>query len=108
MQSENQIPITDQIISLTNSIQKKSLEDIRERLISLINELINKDFNALIQLLYRIDVDEKKIKIYLDKNTNYDSAPVIADLIIKRQLKKMESREYFNKKNSPESDEEKW
>lgn len=108
MQSKNQISITDQIISVTNSIQKKSLEEIREQLISLINKLINKDFHALVQLLYRIDVDEKKIRNYLDQNANEDSASILADLIIERQSQKIESRKNFTNKKSDESDEEKW
>ena len=50
----------DKIISVTNSLEVSPGETIREQLITLINELINKDFAALVQLLYRIDVSEKK------------------------------------------------
>jgi len=61
----------------------------------------------LLQLLYRIDVDEKKIRYYLEENRNEDSASVLADMIIKRQLQKIESRKDFSQKYN-ESDEEKW
>jgi aspartate oxidase len=108
LQSEDQISIPEKIISVSNSVQETSKEKIREQLIALINELINKDFFSLLQLLYRIDVDEKKIRSYLKQNTNEDSASVLADLIIERQLQKVESRKHFRKENNQESDEEKW
>lgn len=108
MQPENQLSIPDQIISVSNSIDEISKEKIRKDLILLINELINKDFHSLIQLLYSIDVDEKKIRIYLEQQQNIDSAVILADLIIERQLQKITSRKFFSSKKDPESDEEKW
>jgi hypothetical protein len=108
LQSEDQISIPEKIISVSNSVQETSREKIRAQLIALINEVINKDFSSLLQLLYRIDVDEKKIRSCLKQNTNEDSAPVLADMIIERQLQKIESRKHFRKKNDQESDEEKW
>ncbi|MEO6837686.1 MAG: hypothetical protein ABI261_02005 [Ginsengibacter sp.] len=108
MQSENNPSITEEIISVSNSIEDTPVEKIREQLISLINELINKDFHALVQLLYRIDVDEKKIRLYLGLNKNVDAASVLADMIIERQLQKIKSKKNFDKKRDHESDEEKW
>ncbi|HUZ60788.1 MAG TPA: hypothetical protein VMU83_18600 [Hanamia sp.] len=107
MQSDNQSSIPEKIFSISNLIEKDKVEKIRVQLIDLINELINKDFHALLQLLYRIDVDEKKIRYYLEENRNEDSASVLADMIIKRQLQKIESRKDFSQKYN-ESDEEKW
>ncbi len=107
MQSDNQLSIPDRIISVSHSIEKKPEEKIREQLISLINELISKDFQALVQLLYRLDVDEKKIRCYLDENKNTDSAIILTNLIIERQLQKIKTRSHFSRKNN-ESDEEKW
>jgi len=107
LESENQQSLPDKIISSTNLIDEKSKEKIREELIHLVNELINKDFHALVQLLYRIDVNEKKIRLYLNENSDKDSASVLADLIIKRQIQKIESRKQFHKKNN-EDDEGKW
>lgn len=108
MQTKNKIPIPEKIISVSNSIEERSVEKIREQLITLINELINKDFHALVQILYRIDVDEKKIRYYLEKNRNENSASILADMIIGRQLQKIESRKHFRKKVNGESNEEKW
>lgn len=108
MESQNSKTITEQIIETTNSIQTVSFDESRLRLISLVNELINKDFHSLIQLLYRIDVSEKKIRTFLDQNTERDSATILADMIIERQLQKVESRLRFSNKSCPESGEEKW
>lgn len=98
----------DKIISVTNSLEVSPGETIREQLITLINELINKDFAALVQLLYRIDVSEKKIKMYLERSQNDYSATVLADLIIERQLEKIESRKKFSEKKPSADNEEKW
>ena len=108
MQQENQLSLPEKIVAVSNLIDQKNEEELRQKLIALINELINKDFHALIQLLYRIDVYEKKIRLYLNKNTDADSAAIIADLIIERQLEKIESRKKFSKNQNLESEEEKW
>lgn len=108
MESQSPLSITEKIIDITSSIQPASFDKIRLKLISLINELINKDFDALVRLLYRIDVSEKKIRVVLDQNMETDSASILADLIIERQLQKIESRKHFSNRSSTESDEEKW
>jgi hypothetical protein len=100
--------LPDKIIATADSIEQISSEKTREELISLINDLINTDFHSLIQLLYRIDVNEKKIRFFLEENLHKDSADVITDLIIERQLQKIESRKKFSQRNNAEDGEEKW
>jgi hypothetical protein len=105
MQKENKISIPDKIIAVTNSIQEGPSKDLRSQLVSFINELISKDFNALVQLLYRIDVNEKKLKELLKQNENTDAALIIADLIISRQLQKIKSKKQFNQKEKTDEDD---
>ncbi len=105
MNTDNQISIPDKIVAATNSIQEKPSEEIREQLISLINELIKTDFHTLVQLLYRIDVDEKKLKELLKQNTGTDSASIIADLIIMRQLQKIDTKKQFTGRENPGTDD---
>lgn len=100
--------IPDKINALTSSLKEDFNEEIRRQLIVLINELINKDFNALVQILYRIDINEKKLKQILEDSPQEDTAPVIAGLIIKRQLEKIESRKNFRNAHDDSSEEEKW
>lgn len=108
MQSDSHLSIADKIISETNLIEEEPEQKIRAKLIELINELIQKDFNALVQLLYRIDVDEKKLRVYLSQNKSVDSAPVLANMIIERQLQKIKSRKQFRTKDDAADEAEKW
>lgn len=108
METGRQVSLIDKIICETNLLEEAVNEKTRQKLIQLITELIEKDFNALLQLLYRIDVDEKKLRIYLNENKTVDSAAVLADLIIERQLQKMKSRKEYRQKNEAIDDEEKW
>ena len=62
--------------------------DARAQLETYINELIEQDFSRLVDLLYRVDVSEKKLKMLLALEPNTNSAALIADLIIERQLQK--------------------
>ena len=105
MLSHNQISIHDKIIVATNSIKEKPSEEVRDKLIMLINELINNDFHALVQLLYRIDVDEKKLKQLLQQHPGSDSASTITDLIIRRQLQKIATKKQFNPREEPGPDD---
>lgn len=104
----NYLTVKEEIISLANSVQTQPSADERTRFIFLINQLINHDFNTLIRLLYQIDVSEKKLNQVLKNNVNTDSAPLIVDLIIERQLQKIESRKIFTEPEWPKTDEEKW
>ncbi|NNF01464.1 MAG: hypothetical protein HKN22_02150 [Bacteroidia bacterium] len=60
-----------------------------------ITELIEYDLQRLYQLLYRIDIDENKLKENLKNAPLADSASLITDMIIERQLKKFESRKKY-------------
>ena len=81
---------------------------IRELLIKQINELILHDFEKLVFLLYRIDVDEARMRALLANSKQEDTAPLLADLIIERQLQKIKSRQDFTQRDSQISTEEKW
>lgn len=59
-----------------------------------LNHLILHDFEKLVQLLYRIDIDEHKLKTILQQH-NDDAGKIMAEMIIKRQLEKIKTREQF-------------
>lgn len=78
-----------------------------EQLSFYVNGLINNDFEYLLSLLYRIDVDEKKIRFLLDSKPGTNAGELIAGLIIKRQLEKIKTKKQFKPPtNIP--DEENW
>ena len=104
MEHENQLTVSQKIIATTDLIVDNPSEEIHNQLISYINELINTDFNSLVQLLYRIDVNEKKLKLLLQQSPDVDAAPLIANLIINRQLQKIETRKNFSNKEKPGDD----
>jgi DNA-directed RNA polymerase specialized sigma54-like protein len=112
---------TDLIPAINDSLEislpaEISLKELKETLAVHINHLINHDFEKLVSLLYRIDVNENKIRQLLKEKEPRPDDPVgrgenaaglIADLIIERQLQKIESRKK-SAKNENISDEEKW
>jgi len=105
MQSSKDISLPDKIIEAANSITEKPPEVFRLQLSSYINDLINKDFNALIQLLYRVDVNEQKLKTLLKQHQDVDTSLLIADLIVERQLQKIATKRYFDERGKSSSDD---
>jgi hypothetical protein len=72
-----------------------------------INHLLQTNFEQLVNLLYRIDVSEKKLKQLLKDFPKEDAGNIIASLIVERQLEKIKSRNQYKTNGSFEG-EEKW
>lgn len=72
-----------------------TMHDLQLYLTKYINKLIEQDFERLVSILYKIDVDENKLKRILREQTGTDTADIIANLIIERQLKKIETRKQY-------------
>ncbi len=83
------------LLTVCKSIDEINYGSKRQELISILNNLIDKDFDSIVQLLYQVDVEEKKLKAALIEKADCDAAPLIADLIIERQLEKIETRKKF-------------
>ena len=82
-------------------------EELHSKLSEEINHLINHDFEKLVFYLYRIDVNENKMRNVLEQREGENAAGLIADLIIERQLQKIESRKKF-KADGAIDENEKW
>ena len=82
-------------------------EAIKKELSSYLNQLLQNDFSALVQILYRVDVSEKKLRSVLEQNKEADAGDLLAELIIQRQLQKQAA-----KNTTPPADdipeEERW
>ena len=76
------------------------LSAFRELLIQRIEELAGKDMEKLMWILYRIDVNEKKLHRILGETPPENFSAVIADLIIERQIQKINSRRSFEGKET--------
>ncbi len=85
------------------------INKLREIIANYINPLISHNFNKLISILYRLDINEKKLRQLLNDNHDEDAGTIIADLIIERQMQKIQARERQQKKDEDDIDEdEKW
>ena len=79
----------------------------REQLEAYLNYLILNDFNALVNLLYRADVNESKLKGIIANEKEKDAAVVIAGLLIDRMKEKADTRRKFTPGEQIPEDE-KW
>jgi len=88
----------DDLNSLSKIISKDfeleeglSAELIRREMIHAFSWLLDNDISKMMQILYRADVDEKKLKSLLISRSQLPSAEVIADEYISRQKQKVET-----------------
>ena len=85
-----------------------SMNQLENLLAERINHLIKKDFSHLVLLLYRIDVNESKLKTLLKENPDNDAGILIARLVIERQLQKIETRRQSASGSDNIDENEKW
>lgn len=77
--------------------QSQSLAQLKEMLTEKIVYLMLHNMEKLLHVLYRIDIDERKVKAIFGTNNPREIAPALADLIIERELAKAESRKKHKK-----------
>ncbi|HET6253851.1 MAG TPA: hypothetical protein VFE32_07245 [Puia sp.] len=75
--------------------QTATIEALEAILAKKIDAMIIDDFNRLISLLYRIDVNESKLKQLLKENPGTNAGLLIARLILERQWQKIETRRKY-------------
>lgn len=73
----------------------KRLEEFREYLIEKMKNLLDNNYNLLINTLYRIDVSEKKLSELFSSKNNETIPEKLADLIIERQIQKINFRKLY-------------
>ena len=73
-----------------------------------INFLIVNDFNKLIYILYRADINEQKLNRLLAEYKKEDAGKIIAALFIQRHLEKIKSRKENTPNPNKNSEEERW
>jgi len=80
----------------------------KQLLIEKVNALIISDFEKLVSILYRLDVDEKKINTFLNQQSNKDAADIIVNLMLERELEKRRSRQKYSRRDNDIDENEKW
>lgn len=85
--------------SLVPNNDYERLEEFRKYLTDKMKDMLDKNYNLLINTLYRIDISEKKLaELFSAKNK--DSIPQkLADLIIERQIEKINYRKRYREGN---------
>lgn len=73
-----------------------------------VDELINHHFDGLLQLLYRVDISEQKLRQLLIDFPAADAAAIITHLLVERQLQKIKSRQAFAQQDDTIPEDEKW
>ena len=74
-----------------------SASELEELLAEKLNRLIRSDFNTLVTILYRVDVNEARLKEMLRINAGEDAGMIMARLIIERQEQKIRTRKASGK-----------
>ena len=67
--------------------------------------LITNNFAQLVQLLYRVDVDEKQLKSLLHQEGQGDAAAIIAALLLERQHQKAVLRQQYSQRPADDKEE---
>ncbi len=78
-----------------------------EALAAEVNEMIEHNFEGLIQILYRMDVSEHKLKEVLAANQQEDAGKLITAVILERLAQREKARQMF-KPNTDIPEEDKW
>lgn len=65
------------------------------KLTRVVSYLLEKDFSKLLQVLYRIDISEEKLKAALASNEG-EPSEVIARMILDREMQKVETRKRYS------------
>lgn len=77
------------------------------QLVRAIDELVVHDFEKLVRILYRVDVNEARLRNLLQTHPEADAGRIIAELLLQRELEKRKSRERFRQAEE-DTGEERW
>ena len=80
---------------------------LEQKLLEFIEHLINTEFEKLIQILYKTYINERDLKKKLEEEPLKSAASIITNMLIVRELEKIESRKK-NKKRSNTNDADSW
>lgn len=81
--------------SLIPAAEFNSVEEFRNYLIIKLADLLDNRYDLLINTLYRIDVSEEKLNTLFTSTQREFIPEALADLIIERQLQKIELRKKY-------------
>lgn len=99
--------IQDQLLPVVDLPETSDLHLLTEALSAWISHWMDRDMSRVLQLLYRVDVSEKTIAAWLASHQDEDSAKGLAELVVSRQLEKIQLRREHTPAAKP-TDEDLW
>jgi hypothetical protein len=101
--------MNESLTDINSALQQLSLPGgenaVRSRIENGIHNLLLYNFEGLVQLLYKIDISEQRLKNELSQNNSTDAAVLITGLIIERQKEKQASKQSFSRNKDIPPDE---
>lgn len=76
--------------------QLNAEEQLVALLIPIVRQMLNRDFERLLQICYRIDLGENQLKEILHHSNPENIAQELSQAIIQRQMKKIEIRKKYS------------
>jgi len=77
----------------------ENLKQLRDFLTEKLKDLLDNNFNLLVNTLYRIDVNEQKLNELFGSKNRTPIPSALAELIIERQLQKIHFRKKYKEGN---------
>ena len=78
------------------------------KLAAYLNHLAAHDVEALVQVLYRVDVPEKEVRQLLQQQPGTDAGLLLAGLLLKRHGEKKALRDQLRRNDNDIPEEERW
>ena len=75
----------------------EKIDEFRVYLVDKLRNLLDNDYDKLINILYKIDVNESKLSELFSGKNRDDLPESLADLIIERSLQKVKFRQMYKK-----------
>jgi hypothetical protein len=72
-----------------------SIKEVKQFLAKRITILMHQNMGLLMSILYRIDVQEARLKMILEYSPAAEMPGQLADLVIERQLQKVKTRKQY-------------
>ena len=76
-----------------------SIQELHKYLTIAIGSMLDREFNKLLNLLYRVDIEESLVAEALRAEKPSEVASELARLVIDREMKKVESRKKYSTGN---------
>lgn len=76
--------------------EQRQLAALKKLLSKRIGEMIDHEFPNFVNALYRMDIDEAKVKQALAKQPFSEALDEVAEMIIQRQIKKIITRKQYS------------